>query len=240
MAILAPVLNCSRQNAKAVVCASNIRQLETAVSVYSSGNDTFPFGFADSNIEPPGGFLGSFNYNRRGWWWCNYIGQFYYEKTDTRNLLCCPAKNIKVQGLKTNILCSNYGVNQSIFKSTNDFSAREEFTGQPLKLTGILRPSETLMIADSGFSLIDWWHVTLDPPNPADLKDSSYVPGMKINTQRIIYPGQENDAIGGRHPDRTVNAGFADNHIETTKADKLLVEKKQEQYENRSPLWISK
>ena len=237
MAILTPVLHASRQKAKAVICSSNIRQLEIAISVYSSSNGTIPLGFADSNIEPPGGFLGNLDYNRRGWWWCNYIGPFYKEKTDTKNLLCCPAKNIKEPRLKTNILCGNYGVNQSIFKSTFDFNKREEFIGQPLMLTTILRPSETLLIVDSGFSLVDWWHATLDPPYPPSLKDSSYVPGMKINTERGIHSGQEYDAIDGRHLNRTVNVGFGDIHVETRKVDELLVEKKQEQYENRSPLW---
>lgn len=237
MAVFLPALRASRQRAKAVVCASNIRQLVIAVTVYASNNGTVPHGFADSNIEPPGGFPGSLDYNRKGWWWYNYIGRFYDKKTDQKNLLCCPAKNLKEPRLKTNILCGNYGVNQSIFKSTSDFINRTEFIGQPCRPNEILKPIETLLIVDSGFALINWWHATLDLPEPLSPEDRSYVPGMKINTERGIYPGQGHDAIGGRHLSRTVNIGFADSHVENRKADELLVEKVQERYENRSPLW---
>jgi len=240
VAVFVPALRASRQKAKAVVCASNVRQLGIAVAAYSSNNGTVPHGFVDSDIEPPGGFPGSLDYNKKGWWWYNYIGQFYYKKTDQKSLICCPAKNLKEPRLKTNILCGNYGVNQSIFKSTSDFINRTEFIGQPLRPNEILRPTETLLIVDSGFALINWWHATLDMPEPLSPQDRSYVPGMKINTERGIYAGQEHDAIGGRHPSRTVNIGFVDGHVENTKADELLVEKVQGRYKNRSPLWNPK
>ncbi len=236
MAVLVPVLSTSRQKAKTVICTSNIRQLGIAVTAYSSSNGTVPHGFTSCDIEPPGGFPGSLDYNRKGWWWLNYIGQFYYKKTDQKNLLCCPAKNVKELRLKTNILCGNYGVNQSIFKSTSDFSNRAEFIGQPLNPVEISRPSETLLMVDSGFTLIDWWHAV----ESLSQKDASYVPGMKINTKRPIYEGQEHDAIGGRHPNRTVNVGFVDGHVENRKANELLIEKVQERYENRYPLWSPK
>lgn len=240
MAVIAPALNASRHKARAVVCSSNIRQIGIAITVYSSINGMVPRGFADSSIAPQGGFPGGLAYDKMGWWWFNYIGQFYDNPADRETILQCPSKNLQEPRLKTNILCGNYGINELFCKSTSSRSNYGEFVGQPLKLTGISRPSQVLLIADSGYALINWWHATLDPPvtlNPIFIENTSYVPGMEINSQKTIWPGQENDAIGGRHPNRTVNVGFADGHVENIKADKLLVEKVQDGYKNCSPLW---
>ncbi len=242
MAVLTPFLRASRQKAKAVVCASNIRQLTIAATAYSSNNGTGPHGFADSKIEPPGGFPGGLAYDKAGWWWFNYIGQFYDKKTAQKSLICCPAKNLKSLSLKTNVLCGNYGVNQSICKSTSN-TGDAEFLGQPLKMDEIPRPSETLLLVDAGYAMVNWWHATAEPPRPLNsdsIENTSYIPGMKINPQKAIWPGQDYDAINGRHPNKTVNVGFVDGHIEATKADNLLVEKYQDKYDNRIPLWSPK
>jgi prepilin-type processing-associated H-X9-DG protein len=69
------------------------------------------------------------------------------------------------------------------------------------------------------------------------IEDTSFVPGMEINSQKAVWPGQEDDALQGRHLNKTVNVGFVDGHIENVKADKLLVEKIGEQYKNLWPLW---
>ena len=243
MAVITPFLRASRQKAKAVVCASNIRQLVIAVTAYSSNNGTAPHGFADSKIEPPGGFPGGLGYGKAGWWWFNYVGRFYDKKTDQEGLLCCPAKNLRDPKLKTNILCGNYGINQSISKSTSGDSSTE-FVGRPLKIMDeIPKPSETLLVVDAGYELVNWWHATTDPPVPLDsafIENTSYVPGMKINCRKAIWPGQEHDAVGGRHPNRAVNIGFADGHVESREADELLVEKREQRHDNRVPLWSPK
>ncbi|GAF94978.1 unnamed protein product, partial [marine sediment metagenome] len=47
------------------------------------------------------------------------------------------------------------GVNQSICKSSDDIqNRREEFVGMPLSTSDISRPAETLLIVDSGYSII--------------------------------------------------------------------------------------
>ena len=243
MAVLAPALRVSREKAKSVVCASNIKQLNLAISVYLSNNQTYPYGFFDSTSEPPGGYPGNGIDDPWGWWWFNYIGRFYDRRYNETSILSCPAKNLRNSNLTTNILCGNYGINQSICKRVLGNLTRPEFIGTPLRITEIPKPSETLLIVDSGYSLINWWHVTLNPPqnlNPSSIVDSSYIPGMKINSQKNIWHGQEYDAIGGRHPNRTVNVSFADSHVENKKADELLVEQNQSEYENRIPLWTPK
>jgi len=144
--------------------------------------------------------------------------------------------------LKYNILCGNYGVNWSICKSSDDRqSHREEFIGTPLSTSDIPRPGETLLIVDSGYSLISWWHAADEPPIPLGdtiIEDTAYIPGLWINKKRDLWPGQEQDAIYGRHPHKTVNIGFTDGHVSRSKADDLFVEKTGSGYKNH--LWVPK
>ena len=60
--ILLPALRTARQQARAVSCGSNLRQLSLALTTYDQENGTFPHGFDDSAIGkviPPGGYPGS-------------------------------------------------------------------------------------------------------------------------------------------------------------------------------------
>jgi prepilin-type processing-associated H-X9-DG protein len=90
--------------------------------------------------------------------------------------------------------------------------------------------------------MINWWHATDAPPVFLDstIEDTAYIPGLWINKDRVLWSGQEHDAINGRHPNKTVNVGYVDGHISRTKADDLFVEKTDDSYKNRSPLWAPK
>jgi prepilin-type processing-associated H-X9-DG protein len=70
------------------------------------------------------------------------------------------------------------------------------------------------------------------------IEDTAYVPGLSINKDRHFWSGQEEDAIGGRHPNKKVNVGYSDGHLAIMKADELLVEKNGNGYKNRSPTWL--
>jgi prepilin-type processing-associated H-X9-DG protein len=108
---------------------------------------------------------------------------------------------------------------------------------------GISRAGETLFVVDSGYSMINWWHATDAPPvslNNTMIEDAAYIPGLWINIDRELWPGQEQDAINGRHPNKGVNVGFADGHISRVKADDLLVEETGGNYKNLSPPWLPK
>ena len=118
-----------------------------------------------------------------------------------------------------------------------------EFVGTPLGLNQIRRPAETLLIIDSGYSLISWRGATNAPGQPfenAGREGAFYVPGLWINKERIILLGHEQDAIDGRHPNKSINVGFADGHISRVNADDLYVEEIDGKYSNRSPLWLPK
>lgn len=245
IALLSPVLQISRQQAKAVLCRSNIKQLNIGLFMYEMQNETLPYGFNSipvSQLPPPGGYPGFGQQDRTGWWWFNYIEGFYKKSDSKKNTVQCPSKWSNDPKLKDNILCGNYGVNRSICKSFDDIqSHREEFVGKPLSTANIPRASETLLVVDSGYSIITWWHATDTPPFGLGntIEDAAYIPGLEMNKDRDLWPGQEQDAIYGRHPNKTVNIGFADGHVDVVKAKDLFVEKTGDSYKNKTPLWTT-
>ncbi len=240
-AILLPSLQTSREHTKATLCGLNIKQLVLGLVMYETENETFPYAFDKPPLGPPlGGYPGNPVFDRQGWWWFNYISNYSRKNKGTKTVLWCPSRQVKDTRLQNHVLHGNYGVNSSICKSFDDIqSRRKEFVGTPLSGSDIIHPGQTLLIIDSGYSLISWWHVTDVPPIPlgSTIEDAAYVPGLEINKDKNLWPGQEWDAITGRHPNKTVNVGFADGHVSRKKADDLFVEKIAEGYRNKSPLW---
>jgi prepilin-type processing-associated H-X9-DG protein len=246
MALLLPSLRNSRQQAKAVLCSSNVRQLTLELLLYETDNKSLPYSFnveCDSKgnpIKPLGSYAGNSAFDRKGWWWFNYMSD--YSTKSKKTVLWCPSR--KIQDPKFDyVLHGNYGVNRSLCKSFDDRqSQREEFVGAPLCSSDIPYPSQTLLVVDSGYSMISWWHATDAPPVALGntIEDTAYIPGLDINKKKNLWPGQEEDAIDGRHPNKTVNIGFVDGHIDKVKAESLFVEKTADGYRNKSPLWQPK
>ena len=242
MSILVPISHTAREQARSLACGSNLKQLSLALTMYDQENETFPHGFTSSfytPFVPPGGYIGDISRDRLGWWWFHSLSGIGEPNYDKGTVLWCPSRCINDTGYKENILCGNYGVNRAICMDAPGFTI-SEFVGTPLALYQIRRPEETLLITDSGYGLTSWKGATnasVQPFENTRREDSFYVPGLKINIDRPIFPGQEADAIGGRHLNNSVNAGFADGHISRVKADDLLVEEIEGRYSNRSPLW---
>lgn len=244
LAIIFPALQNSRQKAKAIICSSNLKQLTVSMLEYEIENGTLPYSFNNDYNVPDGGFSGFKQYDRTGWWWFNFI-KGYYKKSDEKNtIIKCPSKLINNPNIKNDILCGNYGVNRSICKSSDDRqSRREEFIGTPLRITDISIPAKTLLIVDSGYALINWWYVIESPPvtlRNFPIEDTAYIPGLSTNKNRTLMMGQEQDAFNGRHPNKKVNVGFVDGHVNFIQADGLIVEKTEERYKNKTPLWVPK
>jgi prepilin-type processing-associated H-X9-DG protein len=245
IAILFPVLQSSKQRARAVLCSSNMRQLAFGMYMYESENQTFPYSFYDTRAEPPGGYrVGSSSYDRMGWWWFHFMEEFYEKSNKKTMVICCPSKRLNDLKLKSNILCGNYGVNRSICKSSDDLhNGREEFVGKPLASSDIPHPAQTLLIVDSGYAMISWWHVTNVPPIALDsnsIEDNAYVPGLDVNKDKGLWRSLQEDAIAGRHPNKTIIVGYADGHSERKRANDLSVEKIDDSYINISPFWSPK
>jgi len=211
--------------------------------MYETENQTLPYAFDEHDVPPPGGYAGDADFDDMGWWWFNFIEGFYEKSDSKRTVVKCPSKNLYDNKLKNNILCGNYGVNVSICKSSQGPRSRAEFIGIPLKTSNIRRACETILITDCGYSMISWWNVTDEPPVALGndlIRDAAYIPGLFINEEKELWPGQEEDAIFGRHLNKTVNIGFADGHVAREKADDLFVEKTGDNYRKKSPLWVPK
>jgi len=239
-ALLFPAFHRSREQAKATACEANVRQLAFALHAYEGDNQSFPYGFSGlRNAPPPGRYSGDPTFNPQGWWWFNFIGAVHYRTLRDMNALRCPSKRLEDAKLKRDILCGNYGVNRALCKSAVNGLPGNEFEGDPLSIGAIRRPASTLLVLDSGYSLICWWHAAKDPPVTfgSSIQDAAYVPGLEINKQKMLWPGQDTDAIGGRHPNQTINIAFADGSVRRTKARDLLVEKTDEGGWDYSPLW---
>ena len=243
ISILAPGLYAAKEQARTAVCSSNLRQLALALTVYEQENETFPAGFNDltcAMARPPGGYLGNAVNDKMGWWWLQFSADSWEGDFTEGSVIWCPARRISGPLTKANVLCGNYGVNRAICKDAQGIIG-SEFTGRALGLSQIWSPAKTLLIADSGYALISWCGATngsvVPFENPRRV-GTFYVPGLSINTARTFCPGHEQDAIEGRHPNKTVNVGFADGHISCVKADDLFVEKTGDGYSNRSPLWL--
>jgi len=241
IALLFPVIASVREHAKATVCSARIKDLTTVFLTYEAQQSSFPCGYSGTRGEsPPGGYAGNFTIDRPGWWWFDLAGIVGGKSARDKEVLMCPSKSLGDARLDRDILCGNYGANWSVCKSAGDFGVyKNEFGGSPLCSTDVPRPSETLLLVDSGYSLICWWYATEEPPVTfgGSIQDTAYIPGLEINKDREFWPGQTRDAIGGRHPNKTVNIGFVDGHVGRKKASELLVEKVGEDDYDYSPLW---
>ena len=242
IAISLPIFNNSRLQAEAVECKNNIKQLSLILTMYEGDYGTFPYAVDETIREiPPGGEPGSPMYDRAGLWWINHIIDYSRKNRDKISIILCPSKKINDIKLKNNVLCGNYGVNLSICKNLMGSRSQAEFYGTPLSSSNILHPSRSLLVMDSGYSMISWWHVTDIPPAPlvgSKNEVAAYVPGLKINKDKTtLWPGQKGDAIVGRHPNKIVNVGFVDGHVDHENAEELFVENTETGYNNRYPLW---
>jgi len=197
VAILLPSLRSVRQQAKAVVCGLNIRNLlHTGLLNYENENEALPYSFYKQLHQnpPPGGFPGNPIHDRRGWWWFNFIGEFYRKRSTVDTIVKCPSKKLTDHILNNDILCGNYGINQYICKSSTGLSNKEKqaeykFVGTPLRSSNISNPVGTLLIVDSGYSIINWWHACDVPPvtlGDDPIEETSYVPGLWINANRNL------------------------------------------------------
>jgi len=229
-AMMMPAIHNARNSAKAMACSANIGRLLSAMAAYESINESFPYGFDTRPTDPPpGGYPGNAVYDTAAWWWFNYIDVYSGGSPYKPSIVKCPAKSLATRALQKDILCGNYGANLSICRESG--LTKTEFKGTPLSRSDVRSPSQTMLLADSGYAVIKWYQAAQNPPvavTAKKIRDAAYIPGLSINSQRPIFPGQEKDAIEGRHPGKTVNAGFVDGHVERTHADDLLVDSKGE------------
>ena len=239
LAIFVPVLSSIRHRARALMCQSRIRQVTLDLIMYDTNNETFPYGFMNKfKPPPPGGFIGNAMRDKSGWWWFHLMEGY----TETKQkMLLCPSKSLYNPDLNDSILYGNYGVNQSVCTTPGSLQSKKEFVGAPLSKDQILQPERTLLIVDCGYSVTNWWHATDIPPDPLDGArgaGTAYIPGLTINEDKHLIPGQDRDAIDGRHPNKTINVGFVGGNVDRKQADDLFVEKRLDGYKDKCPFWV--
>ncbi len=229
MGIVLPALRLIREKSRTVICGSNLNQLGFALTIYEQNNNTFPLGFKHSlpfNGSPPsGGYVGDASKDSMGLWWFHFLEQIIGSNYGEKSVFFCPSRTTYDNSSKPNILCGNYGVNQAICKNSRSLGG--DFIGKPLNLNSIKKPDQTLLIMDSGYSLISW-KAASEPINNIFSNSkriaSFYLPGMEINKNRPIDPSSELDAIYGRHQYKNVNTIYADGHLSFIKSDDLFIE----------------
>ena len=241
MGILIPISHTAREQSRTVACGWNLKQVSLALTAYAQDNETFPYGFDNSEfgiVIPPGGYPGDASRDLLGWWWFHSLSGIGGQNYGMGTIFSCPSRNVS----EPYSLCGNYGVNRAICKDALGFGDNE-FVGAPLALYQIRRPAETLLIIDSGYRLISWKgaaNTSVQPFENTRREGSFYVPGLRINHNRVICTGQKGDALYGRHLNKSINVGFVDGHVSCLNADELLVEEIEGEYSNRSPLWQPK
>jgi prepilin-type N-terminal cleavage/methylation domain-containing protein/prepilin-type processing-associated H-X9-DG protein len=241
MALSVSVLQTAREQVKSTICQTHQRQLLLNLSVFEMAFGTVPCGFTFASGPPPGGFAGDMSLDGLGWWWFNSLGIPTPNPLSRKStILDCPSRVLTNFSLQENCLYGNYGLNWSICKGSVPSALFNDFRGSPLATSRLPKASRTLLITDSGYAVIGWHHVTADPPFPLANRNGfelSYVPGLYINQGRKLLSGQKQDAVEGRHPNKTVNIGLADGHVERQSCEALLVTKTDDTYGNLSPLW---
>jgi prepilin-type processing-associated H-X9-DG protein/prepilin-type N-terminal cleavage/methylation domain-containing protein len=230
VAMLLPALNKARQQATTVQCASNMKQIGTALFMYAnqsqgrlppaymafaSGGGPYQYwqqslcaqGFLPRDLWPPGG-----------------------RPKSTPNVLVCPASTVLTDPgtgeLIHNIQRGNYSANTGISLTdvgifgysdgTNPGSSRNN---EGARLQRVTNPGERIMVLEAGFSYLIASRVGM--ARTYNSTRGLYVPGSPFN-QGYQWPGTYGgDAVLGRHPNKTLNILFADGHVANVSAEKL-------------------
>lgn len=239
LTIAVPVLQKSKAQGRCVLCASNLRQLKLATSIYAQENRNYPQGFC-SNPDCHPSILPS-AYKKLGtdpsqdwqmsWWWFHFLSDMIEEDFSKNSILSCPSKHLRDPTLSVNILCGNYGINYAICKIS--ITSTEEFCGIPLRPDQVKSPSGKLLLMDSGYALISWKAFIADASSdPTTLgfelptrQNSYYLPRATVNHTRYdngsINPFQQEDAVKGRHLWGKVNVAFADGHVDKKSTESI-------------------
>ena len=191
LSILSQALGLAQNHARAVKCRSNQHQFGLSFSLYESDNGTLPYGLDDYRVitqRPPGGYIGNPTQDRMGWWWFHHLSPYIgKEFRETDALIRCPARNVLEESISENPLLGNYGVNQSVCKSLQEYVRYRGFAGDPLGSESIKHPAGTFVLIDSSYAIINWYHATENPPWSLGVnlrQDTAFIPSLWINPSR--------------------------------------------------------
>ncbi len=234
LAVLMPALGKAREQARAVICASNIKGQVLGLNMYTYEHEIYPqaldFTRNPSTDPPPSGprFEG-----KMGWYWFEFAAEALgpLAEKKKKSILYCPSRKFQTSHDTWEIrLTGDYGVNYHICKLKYDTAVSTgilNYTGRSLQPTQILRSSETMLVMDAGAWNAAWFYAEKKSPNPYSAFHG-YIPGMSINAgaqqQRVLDQGLMKDALDGRHLSQQVNVGYVDGHVNRRESDSVEVE----------------
>ena len=225
ISILMPALSRARQQADAVKCLSNIRQVGTALYMYASENrGYYPFGARGDVVA------------LEDWiWWqdgeprgagtkveqspiAKYIGNF------SEDLLRCPGDDMTTHKAMFSGGTYNYSYTMNEFFESNPFrspAAWPQYGGRTVKLGALKNASNKVLLAEEDQT---WINDGLFAP-PADSKRAEITPSFGSDMLAIRHDSQRRDpdmqGLGGlqakvpeANGNRKGNAAFADGHAE--------------------------
>jgi len=241
-AIAVPSMMAAKNRAQSIRCSSNLHQLSLGFMVYQQEYEVYPYGFCDVQLGtavPSTGYAGNAMYDKQGLWWFDYLQSSIEFDLEPGSILWCPAGRRVPKSVQDNLLCGNYGVNRSVCKDAQGI-VNTPFTDVALRASQIRQPSGTLLISDSGYSLLSWLAAT-DTSQPVfeniNRTNFFYVPGLAFNQTRNELRDNP-DAIKGRHPHQSLNVGFTDGHNEVRDAESLMIEKTLVNQGQLPQLWV--
>ena len=218
IALLLPALGAARETARAIQCASMVRQLGTAVHMYASENEQYAMPFSGSNKSN----------NSFAYWHYGLIPRYLQQNADNwggttpemqKQFLTCPSDPLAFeQGNAVAILEPSYGYNVEMgvawVPPTGGDPIGAGIERLPRRMGQFLRPSETVIFGDA-------------------FHDAEYV--ARYGTRALMgnigstgihyktsptYPDHEIN--GYRHTQSSGNIGWLDGH--TTRASTATVQ----------------
>jgi len=214
--LLFPAMRSAKQEAQTAGCLSNLRQIAGLIRLYANDHDNAFMPVANSGAS-------------------NYVSSLppYLPVSDaasTKNIFVSPAAAEPVSPYGTNTICITYALNNTLF---DDFSAMATPMNN-LRITDVVRPSETIMVAN-GAQIPEYnWNCAYtfyNVPYMARVTGSNCtsVAVSQLNTPIPYYSSENVDRDAGmgylRYVQRgnsAVNVAMVDGHVEAISIGKVL------------------
>lgn len=201
MGILMPALQLVREQAKAAVCTSNMRQIGLGANLYAEASDLYiPRGKGGGTGEA---------------WYQLFMPFLAQRPIDndyrTVKIYRCPSYPDKQQ-----TVC--YVVNGWTFQGKSDMVGRE--IQEPTKLTACRRPSFTIYLADNEYG--SWRHIIRRADDPGTNRCDAWNPGH-------LPDSDSHDVTRGRRVARArhrngSNCLYLDWHVEWVAAEDMTID----------------
>ncbi len=230
VALMLPALSQARQAARSTMCATNLRQIHTAISTYSNDNQLrlmgnrqyvatgelingtwegrYPSAGGYGLVPWQGSLVGDNGYASRKLFFDPSTGwpdSAYEEK---------PGVAGEPVGTQDGpFWWANYGGNdKGVFTTpTAPVGSNPPVPVKLKKVDSIRKPSEVMGVMDSGL-------YTINNADPSVHKNATYVPGYKLtwtytSTGTAMNDYRRMDANMGRHPGRSIQVMYMDGHV---------------------------